>query len=244
MHCSVFWRFASSFLPNTRMHCHIQWTVSILLIGYIIYSLILNLIHFWMFYLGVLYVFGVQSLKSCLTDSFMTPWTVALQAPQSMEFSRQEHWRGLPFPSPEDLPDPGIEPICPALQVVSLPLSHRGSPAGPVYSLGLLPHPLQLVHPPSTFCPVFSSHHLIQCPNSQEHNQLWGADGTQICPAQNLQSFNCQCTWAPPQVLAPLKLNSTGPTLTSSSLAPCIFPRLTVSPRQQNVGASLTAPSL
>ena len=41
----------------------------------------------------------------------MTPWTIAYQAPQSMEFSRQEYWRGLPFPSPGDLPDPGIEPM-------------------------------------------------------------------------------------------------------------------------------------
>ena len=40
----------------------------------------------------------------------MTPWTVAHKAPLFMEFSRQEYWSGLPFPSPEDLPDPGIEP--------------------------------------------------------------------------------------------------------------------------------------
>ena len=47
---------------------------------------------------------------------FATPWTVAQQAPLSMGFSRQEHWSGLPFPSPGDLPDPGIEPRSPALQ--------------------------------------------------------------------------------------------------------------------------------
>ena len=41
---------------------------------------------------------------------FATPWTVAYQAPLSMGFSRQEHWSGLSFPSPGDLPDPGIEP--------------------------------------------------------------------------------------------------------------------------------------
>ena len=40
-----------------------------------------------------------------------TPWTVACQAPPSMGFSRQEYWSGLPFPSPGDLPDPGIEPL-------------------------------------------------------------------------------------------------------------------------------------
>ena len=47
---------------------------------------------------------------------FATPWTAARQAPLSMGFPRQEYWSGLPFPSPEDLPDPGIEPRSPALQ--------------------------------------------------------------------------------------------------------------------------------
>ena len=47
---------------------------------------------------------------------FVTPWTVAYQAPPSMGFSRQEYWSGLPFPSPGDLPDPGIEPRSPTLQ--------------------------------------------------------------------------------------------------------------------------------
>ena len=46
---------------------------------------------------------------------FATPWTVANQAPLSMGFSRQEYWSGLPFPSPGDLPNPGIEPGSPAL---------------------------------------------------------------------------------------------------------------------------------
>ena len=59
---------------------------------------------------------------------FVTPWTVARQAPPSMGFSRQGYWSGLPFPSPGDLPDPGIEPRSPALQADSLPLSHLGSP--------------------------------------------------------------------------------------------------------------------
>ena len=47
---------------------------------------------------------------------FVTPWTVAHQAPLSMGFSRQEYWSGLPFPSPGDLPDPGIKPRSPTLQ--------------------------------------------------------------------------------------------------------------------------------
>ena len=56
----------------------------------------------------------------------MTLWTVAYQAPLSMGFPRQEYWSGLPFSSPEVLPNPGIEPRSPALQVVSLHLSHQG----------------------------------------------------------------------------------------------------------------------
>ena len=50
-----------------------------------------------------------------MSDSFVTPWTVAHQTPLSMGFPRQEYWSGLPFPSSGDLPDPGIEPMSPAL---------------------------------------------------------------------------------------------------------------------------------
>ena len=57
---------------------------------------------------------------------FATLWTVACQAPLSMEFSRQKYWIGLPFPSPRDLPDPGIEPRSPALQADSLPSQPPG----------------------------------------------------------------------------------------------------------------------
>ena len=51
---------------------------------------------------------------------FATPWTVAYQEPQSMGFSRQEYWSGLPFPSSGDFPDPGIEPGSPALKADAL----------------------------------------------------------------------------------------------------------------------------
>ena len=47
-----------------------------------------------------------------------TPWTVACQALLSTEFSRQQYWSGLPFPSPGDLPDPGIKPRSPVLQIL------------------------------------------------------------------------------------------------------------------------------
>ena len=63
-----------------------------------------------------------------MSNSLQTPWTVALQAPLSMKFFRQEYWNGLPFPSPGDLSDPGIEPGSPAFQADSLPPEPPGKP--------------------------------------------------------------------------------------------------------------------
>ena len=60
---------------------------------------------------------------------FVTPWTVAYQAPPSMGFSRQEYWSRLPFPSPGDLPNPGIEPRSPTLQTDTLPSEPPGMQA-------------------------------------------------------------------------------------------------------------------
>ena len=57
---------------------------------------------------------------------FVTPWTVAYQASQFTEFPRQEYWSGLPFPSPWDLPDPGIEPKSSALRADTLPSEPPG----------------------------------------------------------------------------------------------------------------------
>ena len=65
---------------------------------------------------------GIQSLTHIWF--FGTPWTVACQASLSIGFFRQEYWSGLPFPSPGDLPDPGIKPRSSALQADSLLLSH------------------------------------------------------------------------------------------------------------------------
>ena len=59
---------------------------------------------------------------------FATPWTVAHQAPPSMGFSRQEYWSGLPFPSPGDLPNPGIKPRSPTLQADALTSEPPGKP--------------------------------------------------------------------------------------------------------------------
>ena len=73
---------------------------------------------------------SVQSLNR--VQLFVTPWTI-----QSMEFSRPEYLGGLPFPSPGDLPSPGIEPRSPALQADSLPAEPQGKP---LWKEGLLNH--------------------------------------------------------------------------------------------------------
>ena len=71
----------------------------------------------------------------------MTPWAVARQAPLSMGFSRQEYWSELPFPPPGDVPDPGIEPLYPALAggfFTTEPLGKPNLRKSPKYS-GLIP---------------------------------------------------------------------------------------------------------
>ena len=59
---------------------------------------------------------------------FVTPWVAAHQDPLSVGFSRQEYWSGLPFPAPEDLPEPRAEPMSPALRACSLPTEPSGKP--------------------------------------------------------------------------------------------------------------------
>ena len=75
---------------------------------------------------------GLQSIVKVKSLSpvrlFVTPWTVAHQAPSSKGFSRQEYWSGLPFPSPGDLPNPGIEPRSPSLQADALTSEPPGKP--------------------------------------------------------------------------------------------------------------------
>ena len=82
---------------------------------------------------GVGYHFLLQCMKVKVkslsrVQHFVTPWTVAHQAPPSMGFSRQEYWNGLPFPSPGDLPNPGIEPGSPALEADALNSESPGKP--------------------------------------------------------------------------------------------------------------------
>ena len=87
---------------------------------------------------------------------FVTPWTVAYQDPLFMGFSRQEYWSGLPFPPPGHPPDPGIEPLSPALAGGdSLPLSHLGSPIEMLVVVQS-PSPVRLFGTPWTAaCQVF-----------------------------------------------------------------------------------------
>ena len=69
----------------------------------------------------VILLFNLQ----VMSNSFVTPWTVALQAPLSVKFPRQEYWNGLPFPSSGDLPNIGIKPASPALQADSFTVCHQ-----------------------------------------------------------------------------------------------------------------------
>ena len=62
----------------------------------------------------------IRSLGLTYIRAQSCPWTVAHKDPLSMEFSRQEYWSGLPFPSPGNLPDPGMKPVSPAFQTDSL----------------------------------------------------------------------------------------------------------------------------
>ena len=70
-----------------------------------------------------------------VSNSFVTPWTVACQAPLSMEFSRQAYWSGLTFPSQGDLSSPGIKPESPAVQADSLPAESSTDTTGSLSSL-------------------------------------------------------------------------------------------------------------
>ena len=77
---------------------------------------------------STLYINKVKVKLLSRVRLFATPWTVAYQGPPSMGFSRQECWSGLPFPSPGDLPDPGIESGSPKLQADTLPSEPPGKP--------------------------------------------------------------------------------------------------------------------
>ena len=101
-------------------------------------------------------------VPSCSVVSFATPRTAACQAPVSMGFSRQEYLSGLPFSTPGDIPDPGIQlesPASPALQADSLPLSHLGSPH---------------------FCLVNTISHPISSPRLEVRDDFWNGEDQDI----------------------------------------------------------------
>ena len=102
--------------------------------------------------------------KRCLLSHvqlYVTPWTIDRQAPLSMGFSRQEYWSGYPFPSPGDLPNPGIEPGSPSLQADSL----QSKPPGKTYQSEKDPYPpvssscvyMTLTRRESAFCDFVSA---------------------------------------------------------------------------------------
>jgi len=125
------------------------------------------------------------SVLSVMSDSFVTLWTIAHQAPLSMEFSRQEYWRGFPCSPPKDLPNQGIKPmspVCPPLQTDSLLLSHQGSRLLTT-SLKML-CPMKVPDIPdfkSTFLPLLSVPHPSDSYSSLKfHTQF--SSVTQSCP--------------------------------------------------------------
>ena len=97
---------------------------------------------------------------------FVIPWTVVYQVSLSMGFSRQEYWSGVPFPSPGDLPDPGIEPRSPALQAEALPTEPPGKPKECIDMVILT---LTVIEMENTFGLLFLSSSLIQM-SFKSHN--------------------------------------------------------------------------
>ena len=126
----------------------------------------------------------VSVTQLCLI--FAIPWILACQIPLSMEFSRQKYWSGLLFPSPGDLPDPGIGPRSPALQADSLPES-QGLPGNSLgyfsdaYLNWRVPFGSVQIHPTTS-----SPHH---CPGVQVHTfHLWGLGWYVVWEQRTLKS--------------------------------------------------------
>ena len=132
---------------------------------------------------------------------FATPWTVAYQAPPSMEFSRQECWSGLPFPSPGDLPDPGIEPRSPACGQTLYRLSHQGSLCGCVLSrIQLFATPWAVAHqaPLSMGFPKQEYWGGLPCPPSGDLPDPWIKPASLLSSALAGGFFTTSATWEAP----------------------------------------------
>ena len=112
---------------------------------------------------------------------FATPQTV-VQVPPSMEFSRQEYWSGMPFPSPEDLPDPGTEPGSPALQADSLPFEPPGSVCVCLVaqSCPTLCDPVHCSLPGSSVCWIFRQESWSRLPFPAPGESSWARIWTRV----------------------------------------------------------------
>ena len=112
---------------------------------------------------------------------FATPWTVAHQVPLSVEFSRQEYWSGLPFPSAGDLPEPGIEPLSPALQAnLSKP------PGAPAANCNISSVQFSSV---TQSCPIICDPMNHSTPGLPVHHQL--PESTQPMSIESVMPSNC-----------------------------------------------------
>ena len=169
---------------------------------------------------------------------FATLWTVAHQAPLSIGFSKPEYWSGLPFPSPGDLPTPGIKATSPALHVDSLPIESFSSVqfSRSVLSDSLRPHESQHTRPPcpsptprvhSNSCPLSRWCHpaisssvfpFSSCPQSLPASEYfpmsqlfaWGGQSIRASPSASVLPMNIQ-DWSPLGWTGWISLQSKGP---------------------------------
>ena len=114
---------------TTQIGVKNSWIIIVVLLLYLWCKLVLLITVLWMIHSK-----SKKKPNACMLNPFShvwlfaTLWTMAHQAPLSMGFSRREYWSGLPFPSPGDLPDPGVEPGSPELLADSLPSEPLGKP--------------------------------------------------------------------------------------------------------------------
>ena len=129
------------------------------------------------------------------------PWTVAFQAPPSMEFSRQGYWSGLPFPSLADLPCLGIKPKSPTLEVDALPLSHQRSPtfkwSEVAQSCPTLRDPMDCSLPGSSIHEIFQARVLVWVAISFSRGSVQPRDQTWVSHIVG----RCFTIWAMREVL-------------------------------------------
>ena len=148
------------------------------------------------------------AVLSCV-QLFVTLWTIACQAPLSTEFSRQEYWSGLPFPTPGDLPDPGIKHIscnsCTGKQILYL-LSHLGIPLRWVHicpvaqSCPTLCDPMDSSPPGSSVHGIFQARILGWVAISYSRESFWPRDRTWVSCVFHIGRqilFHC-ATWEAP----------------------------------------------